>query len=101
MRPGVVNQVLIDKLQDVLSLKDKFQRLVSWQSLMLGVRSEDVPAVREMLTELSKQGRLVTEELQSLLQHWGKLDGATAAQSFAALPFPDEELRSVMTGWGQ
>jgi len=57
MQPGVVNEVLLDKLKTVLDPTDKYRRIATWQALMSEMRPEDALAVEAILDELEKEGR--------------------------------------------
>lgn len=101
MQPGVVNQVLLDKLQEVLNIPDKFQRAATWQGLMNEMRPEDALAVRDIFSGLNEEGRRSAQEFQSFLHQWGRIDGATAAPTLGEALFEDGKLLGVMVGWGE
>lgn len=101
MQPGVVNQVLIDKLENVLNLTDRFQRLASWQGLMTEMQPEDAPLVRGIFRERDKEGRWAAEELKIFLHQWGSIDGSAAATAISKEGKDDEYLPDIMSGWGK
>lgn len=103
MQPGVVNQVLIKKLNDTLNLSDKYQRLASWQGLLTEMQPVDALAVKELLNGWAKEGRWAAEEFRAFLYQWGSIDGATAAASAVGKggnnAFMDEKIGVVLEGW--
>jgi hypothetical protein len=100
-QPGVANQVLIEKLRAVLQLTERSQRAGSWHGLMAEIQPEDALAVWELLNEGGQPHRSGTEEVDAFLYHWGRIDGPNAVRTLATRILPDEQLRTVLTGWGQ
>ena len=80
--PGVVNQVLIDKLKAALDITDKYQRQASWQCLITEMRPEDAIALKDLFNDPGQgSGYNRGAEFASFLHHWGRIDGAAAAAS--------------------
>ena len=101
MQPGVVNQLLIDKLDAVLSLSDPSVRNPRWQTVLTAMRAEDAAAVKALFHAKAKDGRHFDSEFEAFCHRWGQVDGPAAAQSIVSEYAGKESIvRKVMNGWG-
>ena len=98
VQPGVVNQVLLEKLKAILELPDENQRTPRWQSLITAMRPEDAEAMQELFYSLHKEGRWFDPEFLAFAIQWGRVDGA-----HAVLMGSDQQsdIYGVMVGWAQ
>lgn len=97
--PGVVNQVLIDKLNAVLNIGEDSIRVPRWQALVSAMRPEDAAAVRDIFRENDKEGRYWPDEFHAFWKQWGTIDGEAAAHSIVYTDKHPTELRNLMAGW--
>lgn len=101
MTPGVVNQVLIGKLNAVLNIGENSIRVPRWQALVSAMRPEDAAAVREIFRENDREGRYWPDEFQAFWRQWGAIDGAAAAHSLVYTGRHPMQLQNLMAGWGR
>lgn len=98
MQPGMVNQVLLDKLEAVLRLHDESVRLTRWRALMETMRKEDAPAVLALWRKEFTGGRK-TEGVEDLFWHqWGRLNGSHAVD-LAWKDYGETAATNVLAGW--
>ena len=101
MQPGVVNQVLIDKLGGILSIGDASARSPQWQTVLTAMRAEDASAIKELFRAKAKDGRHFDSEFEAFCHRWGQLDGPAAAKSIVGEYAGKEQIvTKVMQGWG-
>jgi hypothetical protein len=100
-QPGVVNQVLIDKLEAILSLGDPSIRNPQWQTVLTAMRAVDAVAIKELFRAKAREGRHFESEFEAFCHRWGQLDGAVAAPVIVSEYAGKESVVSkVMQGWG-
>lgn len=99
MRPGVVNQVLLSRLKDVIALQDENARSTRWRALMETMRSEDVSAVRKLWWHEFSQGRRWDGMETPVYHQWGRLDGLRAAELTEKEGLGKDALNAVLAGW--
>ncbi len=101
VQPGTVNQVLIDKLEAILSLGDPSIRNPQWQTVLTAMRAEDAMAIKELFRAKAKEGRHFESEFEAFCHRWGQLDGAVAAPIIVSEYAGKEQIViRVMQGWG-
>ena len=102
MQPGVVNQVLIAKLNIVLELSDEHQRAARFQHLLTAVRPEDALALRKLFHDLREDGRWFDKEFAAFTVQWGRIAGPHAAILSSGSGIErNMEFYGVISGWGE
>ncbi len=100
-QPGLVNQVLIDTLDAILSLGDPSIRNPQWQTVLTAMRAGDAMAIKELFRVKAREGRYFESEFEAFCHRWGQLDGAVAAPIIVSEFAGKESIVSkVMQGWG-
>ena len=101
MEPGVMNQVLMDKLKATLDLQDVPHQRSRWQALITEMKREDVLAVQSIFLERRKNGQFDDRNIyDSFVHHWGMIDGPAAAASSAA-SIEEGYMQTIMSGWAK
>lgn len=100
-QPGVVNQVLIDKLEVALNIKDQNKRLALFQRLVLEMRPADAFAIQALFKDRAKDLRISDREYEIFVKQWGLIAGSVAVEVLS----PDEEnlswFKPLLDGWVQ